>query len=412
MNIDSKDESNPNYNTITLSYKGQGGNVDLQVARKGAIGTGNPFEVNGFFDANNNKGFTDPDTAKRQGLTPGSNGGFGQFTSSFVTTNSQATDFKIYQWDKKFRTAPGENTFTTGLEYGYWYQIDTCDGTSQLCSKNNLQVKIPKGMNAWVFCSVRYPSPDTLVCIGNPVCEYNGGPDVGAVPDNACAAWKRSCDKSGENPSHTAYNGPTSGGGDTGTPPPDKGTPPPSGDGQQLAFKLSFPGIGTRAQGAGNLNNPTPKNPARSITVQVYNADGTTLIQSKTVATGLAYQSSTQTFDGTVTLDSILPAGNYVVKVKSNGYLYRRIPTVLVITSGNNTYNMYQGTTYPILIPGDINNDNIVNLLDYNLFIECYRATGTCNAANKTLSDLNDDSLVNSEDLLILTRSFEIRNGD
>jgi len=207
----SKDESNPAYNVVKLNFSGVGGKeVILQMGQKGSAGTepGNGFSTNGFFSSNFVQAMSTADQGKRVGQTPGGSGRMpqsGSFASDSVfyklpeSAVFQPTEFTMYEWEKKFKKNPtildASTTltdFVTGKATAWWYFIDSCDGTT-LCSKNNVEVRIPKEKSAYFFCSVRKSPTVDLVCIGNPICSYNDGPDVGAKPDIACTAWKQSC---------------------------------------------------------------------------------------------------------------------------------------------------------------------------------------------------------------------------
>lgn len=60
----------------------------------------------------------------------------------------------------------------------------------------------------------------------------------------------------------------------------------------------------------------------------------------------------------------------------------------------------------PKPIRGDIDQNNVLDVYDFNLLIECY-AEKEC--PNKKKADLNDDGVVNGKDLNILLRSFAER---
>jgi len=208
VTLASRDETNAGYNVVKLNFSGKGGEVILQMGQKGSTGTeiGNAYNVNGFFSPNFVQGMSTADQGKRTGQTPGGSGRMppsGSFTSDSVfyklpdSTVFKPTEFTMYEWDKKFKKNPAiSNTSTNLLDFNlgkgtaWWYFIDFCDGRTALCTRNNIEVKIPKEKSAFFFCSVKDQSP---VCIGNPICSYNDGPDVGAKPDIACPAWKQSC---------------------------------------------------------------------------------------------------------------------------------------------------------------------------------------------------------------------------
>lgn len=193
-------------------------------------------------------------------------------------------------------------------------------------------------------------------------------------------------------------------------------SPPDSSSHIQFQVNLVLSGIGERVSGAQNVSNPNPTHTTKTVQLEFYqNGEAVVATQTGTVT----FDQTTNTFKGTLTTSQALVPGLYIVKVKVPGYLTRLFPGVLLINSQTTSYTLPQAT----LIPGDINTktvngvqiigDNIVNLLDYNVFIVCYNNPNSLACgANKNLSDFNDDGKINSEDLLILNRSFEIRNGD
>jgi hypothetical protein len=61
------------------------------------------------------------------------------------------------------------------------------------------------------------------------------------------------------------------------------------------------------------------------------------------------------------------------------------------------------------LISGDVNSDNQLNLVDYNIFLTCF-GNKQCNT--KTQADLNMDGKVDEVDLNILYDQFATRQGD
>lgn len=207
VSLVSSDQTQQGYNLVNLSYSGTGGYVYLQIGQKGsAKQNGNLFEQNGWFSQNSVKGIGNADLAKKK-----STDNIGEkYDSTTVFVSSWFYDnvftpslFQIYNWIKAYKKNPTVSTTSTnpsdfiqGTDTAWWYLLDVCDGSKDSCDVKNVKVKIPKDTGAWVFCSVRTVPLDNLVCIGNPICSYNGGPDIGAQSDWACKAWIRSCSES------------------------------------------------------------------------------------------------------------------------------------------------------------------------------------------------------------------------
>ncbi len=176
---------------------------------------------------------------------------------------------------------------------------------------------------------------------------------------------------------------------------------------------LSFPTILLHGIGsAGDSVNPNsggntnPLTPSRSLTVQVYNASNVLV----TTQTGtITYSTNTGAFSGNVSLGSTVPTGSYLVKVKTDKYLVRQLPGIISLSQG-------QSTTAPTvsLIVGDINGDNSLNILDYNILLGCYSdftPPTNCPGTNGKESDLNDDGSVNAGDYNLFLRELSVQSG-
>lgn len=121
----------------------------------------------------------------------------------------------------------------------------------------------------------------------------------------------------------------------------------------------------------------------------------------------MVYNSVTGIFKSTVNMPRI-PSGDYIVKVKVPNYLGRLITNILTVTNNKNY-------TLPLvtLFPGDVNDDNVLNILDYNSIVACFgnrQTSSTCE--NKVKSDLNDDGRIDGVDINLFVRSLAVRQGD
>jgi len=174
-------------------------------------------------------------------------------------------------------------------------------------------------------------------------------------------------------------------------------TPTPSIGGSDVGvnLKLTLPGIGQLTG-----DNPNPNNPNRTARVVVYNSDN----QEVADATGTTIFDGQSTYAGRLNLGSNFSAGFYYLKASFDNTLLSRIPGVIEVRKGE----VSDASTTP-LIPGDLDGNNILDVLDYNIFVGCY---GDAQCQNKSLSDFNDDGEVSSVDYNILLRSFAIREGD
>lgn len=159
-----------------------------------------------------------------------------------------------------------------------------------------------------------------------------------------------------------------------------------------IGLDLKLPGVGT-----GVPNNTNPLRPTRTVTAYLFDARNNL---AKTATGDVSYNSSTGSYKGDISIND-LPTGQYRVEAKLDNTLQTKIPGIVATTQ--------QNTTLPTatFIPGDIDQNNVLDLKDYNTFISCF---GTKSCGNlRVLLDLNDDKLVNEKDLNVLLRSFESR---
>ncbi len=114
------------------------------------------------------------------------------------------------------------------------------------------------------------------------------------------------------------------------------------------------------------------------------------------------------TYVGNVDLGSVT-SGNYTIKVKTNKFLKKLIPGFK---------NIAPNTTITLpaiaLIPGDIDNNNVLNIADYNILMSCFGAKMDSSAcgSNKENADLNEDGKVNEVDYNIFLRNIQAKQGD
>ncbi len=170
-----------------------------------------------------------------------------------------------------------------------------------------------------------------------------------------------------------------------------------------LAFSLSLHGIGTGGDSANpsSLGNQNPLHDSRDVTVDVYDVQNQLVVSQQG---SMQYNSNSGKFDGSVNLGTNFSTGLYTVKVKTDQYLRTLFPGIQSISSG-------QTTTLPLvtLVTGDLNNDNAINIVDYNILIGCYSdllPATDCNATNNVLADITDDGHVNQFDYNLFLREL------
>ncbi|MEK7493745.1 MAG: dockerin type I domain-containing protein [Patescibacteria group bacterium] len=132
---------------------------------------------------------------------------------------------------------------------------------------------------------------------------------------------------------------------------------------------------------------PTPS--GKSFTITLYNAGTAT---TAATFTGLADVNGRVALPGTVSL----PAGLYDIMVSSQGYLRKKLFEYNV---SSNAIIML-----PMLPVGDINNDNIINSLDWSVMSGRW-------FSNDTTADINKDGIVNSIDWSYLSKNWFV-TGD
>lgn len=194
----------------------------------------------------------------------------------------------------------------------------------------------------------------------------------------------------------------------TGTPIPTPTLPP---DSTTLAMSVRMPGIGLSSGGI--ENNPTPSRPFREAEVVVLDGDGNVVhstIVNRTLdsdAASIFNDDLLFIYSGIEDLGTNFSSGSYTVKIRFDNTLFKRIPIIVEIVS--DTENQAPAVT---LVPGDLNQNNTMDIQDYNDFIACFRGDPSCDSNLLTLADLNDNGNIDILDLNILQRGFAIREGD
>lgn len=170
-----------------------------------------------------------------------------------------------------------------------------------------------------------------------------------------------------------------------------------------VRIQISLPGISN----IGNDNN-NPIHSQRSIQITIYD------INNQIVADGfdlVTYMRSNGNFVGTTTLATTFQSGSYTINLRSNNSLRKSIPKIVTITSGSTT-----SLEDLLLISGDIDNNNNLNIFDYNSVLNCYSDLAPpkyCpNQSSKDAADLNDDGRVQAYDYNIILRNFTQRSGE
>lgn len=137
--------------------------------------------------------------------------------------------------------------------------------------------------------------------------------------------------------------------------------------------------------------------------VKVFNVDNGQKVAD--VKGTVALNSTNNTFTGSVPISNVT-AGRYDIQIKIDKYLSRRFQSQTLAGSG--TYRVPE----KILVAGDINNDNFIDILDYNLVaFVCFGSKGqrdpSCNAA-----DVTDDGKTDIDDVNYVFSNIASREGE
>lgn len=168
---------------------------------------------------------------------------------------------------------------------------------------------------------------------------------------------------------------------------------------------VGFGGDNVNPQGLGNTN---PKHLQRNITVTAFDMQNNSFGGQGIIS----YNEVTGDFTGIVDMGK-LNSGNYLVKIKSDEYLAKLIPTFQTIKAKQNNI------IAPVyLIAGDVNNDNLLNILDYTAIVDCFGSkvnSSTCKypPTQKNIgADINDDGVIDGIDYNAFVRELSVQQGD
>lgn len=153
--------------------------------------------------------------------------------------------------------------------------------------------------------------------------------------------------------------------------------------------------------------NTNPLHTQRAIRVSVLDANNQLVLTS---SQAVSYNQASQNFQGSFQLT--IPPGQYLFQAEMNGFLSNKLPVILTITPGISV-------TLPTisLVTGDINGDNQLDILDYNILIGCFGekiTTSSCAMPPTTQSpgaDINDDGVVDGVDYNLFLRELSVQKA-
>ena len=180
--------------------------------------------------------------------------------------------------------------------------------------------------------------------------------------------------------------------------------PTPTTDPNDTVLKFSYflPGIGVAT---GDNSNPVDKN--RTTTIQLFDSHNLKMGSDKTTAA--TYNSATGKYEGVLNLGVNFTTGLYLVKIKVNNSLIKRVAGIVTITATTSTSSLPSR-----LITGDIDQDNNLSITDYNLIVACYQGVAICTQEIEARADIDGDGVTRDDldDFAIVQRGFVTVEGD
>jgi hypothetical protein len=201
-------------------------------------------------------------------------------------------------------------------------------------------------------------------------------------------------------------------------------TPQPTNT--KLGFELLLHGIGAAGDNpnpkGNDLSNKNPLHPQRNLQLEIFDVDNK-LVTSVSGALSLNYDEGKGSFVGSLELGSTFQEGSYNLKVKSDRYLKKRIPGIIQIKPKSTT-----SVPSIDLVTGDVNSDNVLNIIDYNALLDCgygeieplpladpnavFNAKECQAHTPAELIDLDDNGIINGPDYNLFIRELSVQNGD
>ena len=188
-------------------------------------------------------------------------------------------------------------------------------------------------------------------------------------------------------------------------------TPVPAPQSAKLSLTVLLHGIGNSGDNANpnanSLSNKTPLRPNRQALVEIYDVNN----DLTTTGTGtITYSSASGDFKGDIETEGPVPAGKYTIKVRSDYHLTRLVGGIHTIDAN---------ATYAVpsihLVAGDSDDNNQLDIRDYNMLLDCYSDLGPApdcsDPAKKLATDSNDDGKVNQVDYNLFLREISTQPG-
>jgi hypothetical protein len=117
------------------------------------------------------------------------------------------------------------------------------------------------------------------------------------------------------------------------------------------------------------------------------------------------YNATQGLFIGTVDLGSSFATGTYTITVSTASYLKKSVQGIQIIQG------QQKSLAALTLTAGDVNNDGMLNMLDYNSIIACFSELSqpqSCTDIQRQGADLNDDGKVDQTDYNLFLREVSV----
>lgn len=155
------------------------------------------------------------------------------------------------------------------------------------------------------------------------------------------------------------------------------------------------------------LNNQKPVHNQRVVTVELIDGSGKVVGEMNGT---VEYNNASGLFEGTGTLETPVAPGVYTFRASTPMFLKKKFSFAEEIQPGK-TYSL------PVvdLTSSDVDNDNRLTILDYNMIVSCYtfpQQPPKCSKEAAALVDVDDNGENNEFDVNLLTRDVAVLKGD
>ncbi|HLD01645.1 MAG TPA: hypothetical protein VJC10_02095 [Patescibacteria group bacterium] len=188
--------------------------------------------------------------------------------------------------------------------------------------------------------------------------------------------------------------------------------PPPT-----LSFSVLLHGVGNSGDSTNPTNhsfsNKTPVITEIPLGVNVETSSGSLVSQGFGT---VLYDGANGVFKGDIVLEFPVDEGSYTLKLKTPGYLSKKIQDFPLATLQNAAFESIE------FIAGDVNEDNSLDILDYNILLDCGYGSTRVKSQSKSRcyehypydenADLNLDDVVDQKDYNLFLREKPIRSGE